>query len=246
MYDDLFKITVVTVTYNCVNDIEATITSVLSQDYPNLEYIIVDGGSKDGTVDIIRQYESNISKWISEPDNGLYDAMNKGIHMATGKWVNFMNAGDLYYNDHVISGLFNSLPKDKKVVYGNTLIINEDGTTFLHHTSTIERLKWTINRYQPYTHQAVFYNIDCKEDCFYDLRYHIVADYDVACRYWSKYGAEKYHYVPINICIYKGYDGVSSNPASRKKRQKEIIYVKFRNWMNILEILKDIIRLVIQ
>lgn len=233
------KITIVTVTYNCVNDIEATIQSVLSQDYPNLEYIIVDGASTDGTVDIIRQYDGEISRWISEPDNGLYDAMNKGIRMATGQWINFMNAGDSFCDNQVISNLFDSLPHGKKVVYGNTQILNRDGSISFHPTSTIERLKWTINRYQPYTHQAVFYNIECKEDCKYNLNYSIVADYDVACKYWNRYGIKRYHYAPITICMYKGFDGVSSNVSNAKRARKEKILVKIRNKMNILQIIKD-------
>lgn len=233
------KITIVTVTFNCFNDIEATIQSVLAQDYPDLEYIIVDGGSTDGTIDVIRQYEDRITKWISEPDKGLYDAMNKGIALASGQWINFMNAGDTYCDSQVIRHLFASLPADRKVVYGNTIVLNRDGSTSKHPTSTLERLKWTINRYQPYTHQAVFYNIDCKDDCVYNLRYRIVADYDVACRYWNKYGVSRYYYVPVAVCAYKGFDGVSSSASNAKKARKEKILVKFRNRMNILQTIKD-------
>ena len=90
------KVTVVTVCYNAVKEIEKTIQSVIGQTYDNVEYIIVDGGSTDGTLDIIRKYSSRITRWVSEPDKGIFDAMNKSARMATGEYINFMNAGDLF------------------------------------------------------------------------------------------------------------------------------------------------------
>lgn len=99
-------ITVVTVVYNDVKHIEETILSVINQTYPNIEYIIIDGGSTDGTVDIIKKYADHIAYWVSEPDKGIYDAMNKGLARATGEWVNFMNSGDLYVSSEIIKSIF--------------------------------------------------------------------------------------------------------------------------------------------
>lgn len=90
------KVSVVTICYNSVQFIEKTIQSVLSQTYPNIEYIVIDGGSTDGTKEIIEKYSSRISYWCSEKDRGIYDAMNKGIRKATGEWINFMNSGDCF------------------------------------------------------------------------------------------------------------------------------------------------------
>ena len=96
------KITVITVCHNAAKTLEKTIKSVLNQTYPNIEYIIIDGGSTDDTVDIIKRYADRLAYWISEPDKGIYDAMNKGIEVATGEWINFMNAGDTFYEENTI------------------------------------------------------------------------------------------------------------------------------------------------
>ncbi len=97
------KCTIITVSYNAVDTIESTIKSVLSQDYNDIEYIIIDGNSSDGTKEIIFQFESKISKWISEKDNGIYDAMNKGIQLATGDIIGILNADDLYSSNDIVS-----------------------------------------------------------------------------------------------------------------------------------------------
>lgn len=241
------KISIVTVTYNCESEIEATLLSVLNQDYPDIEYIVVDGASKDGTLEIINRYRDRITKIISEPDKGLYDAMNKALSIATGEWCNFLNAGDTYTDNHTVTAMFEGMGNalGKKVLYGNTDLIYRNGDIVKHSTSSLERLSWTICRYQPYTHQAVFYNIERKEDCHYDLRYKIAADYDVACRYWKRYGESAYCYVPIPVCSYKAFEGVSTNPANKKIIKKERLLVKLRNRMDMSEIIKDLIRLLL-
>jgi len=99
-------VSVITVVFNSVNLLERTIQSILNQTWPNIEHIIIDGGSKDGTVDIIRKYDDRIAYWISEPDGGLYDAMNKGLAAATGDFVWFLNSGDLAYRDETLEQVF--------------------------------------------------------------------------------------------------------------------------------------------
>ena len=116
-------ISVVTICYNAKNDLEKTILSVLSQTYQDIEYIIIDGGSTDGTVDIIHKYSERLFYWISEPDKGIYDAMNKGMDRATGSWINFMNAGDTFCDNEVIKNIFgyNDL-SDYSVFYGDCYV----------------------------------------------------------------------------------------------------------------------------
>ncbi|MBA3025313.1 MAG: glycosyltransferase [Sulfurimonas sp.] len=123
-------ISIVTVVYNGEEYLEATIQSIINQSYKNIEYIIIDGGSTDGTLDIIKKYEDKIKYWVSEKDRGIYDAMNKGVLVATGEWINFMNAGDIFYNENVLNEVFpeEKILKDFDLIYSNTLL---DGKTML-------------------------------------------------------------------------------------------------------------------
>lgn len=105
------KVSIITVVFNNVEKIEKTIQNVLRQTYQNLEYIVVDGASTDGTIDVIRKYDKQL-KWISEPDNGIYDAMMKGVKLATGEWVLFRNCGDYFCKPSSIKDLFDIYEKD--------------------------------------------------------------------------------------------------------------------------------------
>ena len=111
-------VSIITITYNAEKFLEKTIQSVLAQTYPHIEYIIIDGGSKDGTIDIIKRYEARLGQWISEPDKGIYDAMNKGLARATGEYVWFMNAGDEIFAPETTEKIMQSLPAD--IYYGET------------------------------------------------------------------------------------------------------------------------------
>jgi len=120
------KVSVVTVVYNAEKLIERTLKSVLSQSYANIESLIVDGKSKDETLRIVAGFNDSRVKVISEPDNGIYDAMNKGILMATGEYLIFINAGDEFYDRNTLQSIMNS-NRDADVLYGNTAVINEKG-----------------------------------------------------------------------------------------------------------------------
>lgn len=113
-------VSVVTVVYNRAQELETTLASVVNQTYGQVEYIIVDGGSTDGTLDIIKKYEDRIDFWISEPDKGIYDAMNKAIDLATGEWINFMNSGDRFAAPDALT--FFERPFSADVVYGDAEI----------------------------------------------------------------------------------------------------------------------------
>ena len=144
-------ISVITVCYNAASCIEKTILSVINQTYSNIEYIIIDGGSTDGTIDIVNKYKDRISVIVSEKDKGIYDAMNKGVTYATGEWVNFMNAGDTFYNSNVVTELFKDNIEEKyTVVFGDTNVITQYKEIFVNYGYK------KMHKYMPSCHQSIF------------------------------------------------------------------------------------------
>ena len=124
------KISIITVSFNSAKTIKETIESILIQDYNNIEYIIIDGGSSDETIDIVKSYSEKISYFISEKDNGIYDAMNKGIKVATGDIVGILNSDDFYPNSFVLSNVARSFEKyNCDAVYGDLVYVNKKDTT---------------------------------------------------------------------------------------------------------------------
>ena len=173
------KISIITIVFNDVAHLESTILSVINQDYANIDYVIIDGGSKDGSVDLIKKYNSKISYWSSEPDKGIYDAMNKGIKAAKGDYIWFLNSGDKIYTDHLISAIFlnikNELPD---VIYGETMIIAEDGSEIgLRRLKAPEHLTWkSLTDGMVVCHQSFI--ASRKITPKYNLNYKIASDYD--------------------------------------------------------------------
>lgn len=218
------KISVITVCWNCVGEIEKTLKSVLAQTYSNIEYIVIDGASTDGTLDIINRYKSKISILVSEPDKGIYNAMNKGVKLATGKWCIFMNAGDKFVSDNVVSEMFapNS-PKDStKVYYGNTTYVYEDGTKQSLKAAPVYPI---IQRCQPYCHQSAFFNIEDKRSPFFDEQYKIVSDYNTSLWYFAKYGEDAFEYRNILISDFAAFGGASTSENNNQRKSLEFLNV---------------------
>jgi len=159
------KVSIITVTYNAENFLEKTIQSVLTQTYENIEYIIIDGGSKDGTLDLIKKYEGSIDFWKSEKDEGLYDAMNKGIKYSTGEYLWFMNAGDEIYAKDTLEKNFEKSNK-ADIYYGETKYYDLQGKYLgLRSEETPhklpERLSWKSMAYgMVVCHQAIIVKKD--------------------------------------------------------------------------------------
>ena len=149
-------ISIITICYNAASDLEKTIKSVRAQVFNDYEYIVVDGGSKDATSEIIKSNADVITKWVSEPDKGIYDAMNKGIRMATGDWVIMMNAGDVFADSDVLQNIFSHVIPDKiTFLYGDTLSRQKKGKLLRRITS------WKDGNVN---HQAVIYRRKLHEE----------------------------------------------------------------------------------
>ena len=178
------KVSIITVVYNGIAHLEQTIQSVLYQNYDNIEYIIIDGGSTDGTVELIKQYEGSISYWVSEPDAGIYDAMNKGIAKATGEIVGLINADDWYTKDAIIKVVDTFEKTEAKVVHGSMHIIKEDGERFVKVAfKDISNLK----KGMLLNHPTVFSKRELYEKYgMFNTTYRIVADWEMMMRWFLK------------------------------------------------------------
>ena len=195
-------LTIITVVLNNAAHLQATINSVLRQSYDNIEYIVVDGGSTDGTIDIIKKHAEHITKWISEKDSGIYDAMNKGVKLASGKYVNFLNAGDTLANNNICSQLAKSIEPhgNKEYIYllsvkrSDGKIINPIFPNFLRHY----RL--------PTYHQGIVYPYTSLSNHPYPTHYKLVGDF---FQYFQITAQTPTIKVPLVWCCYDT-TGVSS------------------------------------
>lgn len=206
------KVSIITVCYNSSDHIEDAIRSVASQDYDNIEHIIVDGGSSDGTVDLLKKHNSSIAHWISEPDHGIYDAMNKGIKMATGELVGILNSDDFYYDHSIISKIAAAFQNHEiDAVYGDLIFVDPDNLD--RTVRTYSSAKWNPARfargYMP-AHPTFFVRRHFYDQHgLFETDYQIAADYEMLIRllYVNKL---RYKYLPFTMVkMRKG--GVSSN-----------------------------------
>lgn len=175
------KVTIVTVVFNAKAHIEKTLLSVLGQTYPNLEYIVIDGGSTDGTIDIIKSYQSCLAYWHSEQDDGIYDAMNKGLAKAKGQWICFMNAGDEFYSNESILELLPLQSQDATIIYGGVEILYSD----------FSRIEWPgdpskLWQGMQFCHQSALINVEYHLAHPYNTKNKIAADLEFMYKAYLK------------------------------------------------------------
>lgn len=209
------KLSFITVSYNCVSVIEETILSVINQNYQNIEYIIIDGGSQDGTVDIIKKYQDRIAYWVSEPDGGIYDAMNKGTQKVSGDWVFFLGAGDVLVKQLEYVASF--LKQNDTLYYGD--VVNLD--TQKLYNGKFNMFKLAVNNI---CHQAIFYPAWVFAHYKYEVKYKVFADhiFNMKC-----FGDKriKFKYIPVVISIYEG-GGVSAVTNDQYYVDNKLLIIK--------------------
>jgi glycosyltransferase involved in cell wall biosynthesis len=208
-------ISIVTVVFNDVKHIEDTIKSVVKQAYKNIEYIVIDGGSNDGTLDILRKYEDRIDYCVSESDEGIYDAMNKGIALANGKWINFMNAGDCFDHSLVLKNMSKGFMQDHVLVSGHVALFYEE--TFIE----------TYGNQSIVPHQAAFFRTSEMKRLRFDLRYKILSDGELLSRMKCSEGFSAL-YIDIKVAnFYLG--GIGNHPRFLFNRMREELDLKSTN-----------------
>ena len=239
------KISIITICYNSAEFFAEAIESVLSQDYENFEYIIIDGGSTDGSVDIIRKYEDRLAYWVSEPDDGLYDAMNKGIEQATGDIIGMINSDDYYF-----PGTFQ---KVAEAFEGKNLEENIFWGDIMHGDERVLGWRdWNVKRGAFAPHPSMF----CPKKIYdqigmYDTRYKILADYDFMYRAVNQYHVKPI-YLPEKVAFFRPGGLASQNilPSLKEELTVKLAYGQSRLvaytifWLKIIKnspkILKNI------
>ncbi len=223
--NDYPLVSIITVVFNEKKSLKKTINSVISQTYKNIEYIVIDGGSTDGTIDVLRHHENQIDTWISEPDDGVYDAMNKGLKIASGQWVNFLNAEDTFFSNDTLSDIFSNINNSKfKLIYGDWINVNNKGLNF--YAKSLAYLNYEHLRYQfQLNHQSLF--VKNNKIPNFDLTYKIKADYQWVIDIVQELRDEDILYIPKALVNYD-CEGLSS--TNLLSNLKEYIYLTKRNF----------------
>ena len=216
------KITIITVVFNDKEFLEETILSVINQNYSDVEFIIIDGGSTDGSLNIIRKYDAQITKCVSEPDKGIYDAMNKGVTFSTGEVISFLNSGDLFYSNDVISKVMSSFLESKiDSCYGDLIYVSRDLKREIRYWRSGELSSKQIEKGILLPHPVFFVRKKMFTDYgFFNTKYKISADFDLILRFMRAVDFSA-HYIP-EVLVKMRNGGISNkNPVNVFKANLE-------------------------
>lgn len=200
-YDGKPLVSVITVVYNGEKYLEETIQSVIHQTYDNVEYIIIDGGSIDGTLEIIKKYEDRIDYWVSEKDSGIYDAMNKGLVITLGEWLNFLNGADTFYVSTLLADVFNGKSTEKyDLIYGDFHIVGKDDKP-IRVLKADELNKKSVQKGMIINHQSIF--TKKVKTPFYNVQYRYKAEWNWLIDLLYKNDVQNLYYTNFPIVYYK-------------------------------------------
>ena len=212
------KITVIIAVYNGVKTLQQCLNSVAQQSYPNVELIVIDGGSQDGTVELLKANQGNISYWVSEPDRGIYNAWNKALAQATGEWVCFLGADDFFWDmlvlERIVAAL-RALPSDVRVAYGQVILLNQDGESLYAVGEPWKKVKDRFKQVMCIPHPGAMH----RRSLFvahgvFDESFRIAGDYELLLRELKSADA---FFVPNLIVAGMCQGGVSSDPQNSIK-----------------------------
>lgn len=209
------KLSIITVNYNNRDGLLRTIESILSQTWKQFEWILIDGGSTDGSRELIEKYKEHFAFWCSEPDSGAYHAMNKGIQHAKGEYLNFMNSGDVFNNDKTLEDVF-SHAFHEDFVYGDWIRIEKDGEVLLHAP---EKVSLDFFYTDNICHQAIFVKTPILKTSGFDERFRIYADW----ARWIKMILDNCStkYIPLVVCRFDARCGLSNQDLKKLDLEKE-------------------------
>jgi glycosyltransferase involved in cell wall biosynthesis len=214
----MVKLTIITINYNNNLGLIKTIESIINQTWTDFEFIIIDGGSTDESLSTIKKYDKHINFWVSEKDKGVYDAMNKGIQLAKGVFVNFMNSGDSFYNNTILEEIHHKFKDDVGVLYGDSFYFNETGYNRVVKTPSKLSFSHFVNL--GINHQASFIKRDLFFKYFmYSLEYKISSDWEFFIYVLCKKN-EPYDCLQKTICYYD-FSGISAIPENLQLYHQE-------------------------
>lgn len=226
-------ISIITVTYNAAHFLKAAIESVLSQTYSGIEYIIIDGGSTDGTVDIIKSYESKLAHWISEPDKGIYNAMNKSLNFAKGDFIYFLGADDILSEDDILSKFSKYLTDNKTIYYGNVFFKSQNRV----YDGRFNDFKLATRNI---SHQCIFYPKEVFHHNKFNTKYKVFADYYLNIMLYNN-PHYAFEYRPLTIAVFNdaGISGQNSPDSDFERDRLAIIKEHFPWYVYLYRIVRN-------
>jgi len=249
------QISIIVASFNSINTLSRTIESVLSQTYLNKELIIIDGGSKDGTVDVLKRFDESISYWCSKPDKGIYNAWNKALDYTKGDWLYFLGADDYLWASDVLERIAQKLMKARpkfRVVYGMVNIVREDGTVLEILNEPWDQAKKNFRQQMTLCHQGVFHDRSLFDlHGKFDESFQILGDYEFLLRELKIHDAA---FIDDVVIAGMQHGGISSDPSKALSMHKEILRARLKNgikgisfyllWIRMLLLIRVIVQAV--